>query len=148
MNPVSPRIVTPTLQASKQSVSFQGALNANTTEQVIDTAQKIFTNATKNPNASAIRTAVKTVMTFIEQFITKNADKIKTFVDNTAKNGSNKFVRALGVAAGLVLSILSVVGATTILKGDDKPAAAKQEAPVDDGSSAEKVDVEPPTEGK
>ena len=80
-------------------------------------------------------------MTLLENFFAKNAEKIKAFIDNGAKNGSNKFVRFLAVTAGLVMSILSVVGATTIFKDNVKSDDAEK-------SVADLVVTEKPVEDK
>jgi len=144
MNLVSQNIVKPALQAHQSPVSFQGSVNPETIGKVADAAKDIFTNATKSPNSNAIKSGIKAVMTLLENFFAKNAEKIKAFIDNGAKNGSNKFVRFLAVTAGLVMSILSVVGATTIFKDNVKSDDA--EKPVAETVVAEEPPVQPPKE--
>ena len=144
MNLVSQNIVKPALQAHQSSVSFQGGVNPDTIGKVADAAKDVFTNATKSPNSNAIKSGIKAVMTLLESFFAKNAEKIKAFIDNGAKNGSNKFVRFLAVTAGLVMSILSVVGATTIFK--DNVKSDDTEKPVAEAVVSEEPPVQPPKE--
>lgn len=139
MNLVSQRMVKPGLQAQQSVVSFQGKINPETVGKVADAAKDVFTKATKNPNAEAVKSGVKTIMAVLEKFITKNSIKIKEFIDKGAKGG-NKFVRFLAVTAGLIMSILSVVGATTIFKDEVKePAAEKPPEDVKEPESEKKA---------
>ena len=133
--------------SQKTRVAFQG----DKFDDILETAGDAFEKATKDPDEKAIKSGIAAVVTVIGLFLAKQAPKIKAFIDK-GKASNNKFLKAMAVVAGVVMSLLSVFGASKLFEG--KVAEAEKETgkpkndnvskdtPGDEGS-VESDDIEP-----
>jgi hypothetical protein len=129
--------------SSLSSIRFQGQSNkinlnqptfkAGTAENVVDMASQAIEKVKTPPDENVIKGAIGAVITVIGLFLAKNATKMKNFIDKNSQS-SNKFVKAISIAAGAILSILSVVGASSLFQ--QKTSQIKDGAPETAGGEA------------
>lgn len=106
-----------------------------------------FENLKSDPDQKTIKAGIAAVLTVIGLYLAKSADKIEKFVKSSQKS-SNKFVKAMGVVAGLALSILSILGASSLFKEKVEKAQsevneekAPEAEPPADADATEKPDT-------
>jgi hypothetical protein len=117
----------PTQKPAQQRVAFSGQQGDGTVKigqkeiknevlsDAVDAAQQVAGKITKEPDEGTIVAGFAAIATVIGLFVTKNAPKIKAFIDKSSKS-NNKVIKAVGVVAGALLSFLSVIGATKLFK--------------------------------
>ncbi|MEW5820221.1 MAG: hypothetical protein AB1782_08525 [Cyanobacteriota bacterium] len=124
-----------------QSLAFKGDEKGKF-DDVVDLGKNVLDKATTKPDENTIKAGLAAVVTVVGLFLAKNAQKIKEFVDKGSKS-SNKFVKAVAVMAGVMMSLLSIIGASTIFK-DKVNKTEEKEAPVESKESEPtKTDADP-----
>jgi hypothetical protein len=113
--------------AQPPKVTFRGD-NEGKYDSAVDLGKDVLDKATTKPDESTIKAGLAAVVTVVGLFLAKNAEKIKQFVDKGSKS-QNKFVKAVAVTAGLVMSLLSIIGASTIFKNKVGKAEEETKAP-------------------
>ncbi len=147
MNGIAKVNVQPQIRMAQPArVAFKGTDKSDTIENVVDAATDAFDKVTKDPNETTIKTGIAAVMTVIGLFLAKQAPKIKALIDK-GKVSNNKFLKGIAIAAGVVMSLLSVFGASKLFEGkvadaekaqgDAKGDTVEKEPPVDEATDVQ-----------
>lgn len=135
MNGISPIALKPQVNLTQRAqVAFKGDADSKF-DPYVEAGEKVLKGATTKPNEDTIKAGLSALVAVVGVFLTKNAKKIEAFVQKNS-NSPNKFIKAVAVVAGLLMSVLGALGATSIFK--DKITAPESE------KTPEKVETPPP----
>lgn len=94
-------------------------------DKAVDAASEVIKKFDKNPDENSIKAAFAAIVTVVGLFIAKQAPKIKEFISRN-QNSPNKFLKVVAIIAGAMMSVLSVLGASSLFKEKIESASKDQ----------------------